>query len=242
MTDDGYKLPYRKNMLKFDYIEYLREINTVSLLLRFILAVLCGGAIGMEREQKQRPAGFRTHILVCVGTVTAMTVGIYLADSGYQTDVARIGAQVISGIGFLGTGTIIVTRQQHIKGLTTAAGLWACACIGLAIGAGFYEAALIGTVLIILVSAYLFKLGRAIFESSKFIRLYAEIDELADLGDFLGKLRTGGILVTSIETERSQKKGVTAVLAELECPQGIDHSAFLEIIRNYDCVLRAEEL
>ena len=105
-----------------------------------VLAFLCGGLVGLEREYKRRPAGFRTHILICMGAaMTTLTSQYLYLEMNYQTDMARLGAQVVAGIGFIGAGTIIVTRRQRIKGLTTAAGLWATAIIGLALGAGFYE-------------------------------------------------------------------------------------------------------
>ena len=229
-------------MIHTDWMEHLRDINTASILLRFVLAVLCGGAIGIEREHKQRPAGFRTHILVCIGAVTAMLLGIYLSERGYQTDVSRIGAQVISGIGFLGAGTILITGKLHIRGLTTAAGLWASACIGLAIGAGFYEAAVIGSVLIIVVSSYLFRLGRGVVEKSKILYLYIELEELGDVGAFSRGLKNSGISVINIDIERSEKKGVTAVLCDLECPGSTSHNEAIELIQNIEGVKAVEEL
>ena len=125
------------------------EINLWSVLLRLILASLFGGAIGVERSTKRHAAGFRTYILVCVGATIAMLVNqfTYLTFGG--GDTSRLGAQVISGIGFLGAGTILITSRSQVKGLTTAAGLWASACVGLAIGAGFYTAAIATGILII---------------------------------------------------------------------------------------------
>lgn len=120
----------------------LRDITMLSVTVRMLLAVLCGGLIGLERAYKRRPAGFRTHILICLGaSMTTMTSQFLYLNMHYYTDMARLGAQVIAGIGFIGAGTIIVTRQQRVKGLTTAAGLWAAAIIGLAIGGGFMKAA-----------------------------------------------------------------------------------------------------
>ena len=119
--------------------------------LRLALAMLLGGCIGLERERKRRPAGFRTYMLVCLGAALTVLLSLYeytlitgpwsalAAELGMKTDVSRFGAQVINGIGFLGAGTILVTGRQQVKGLTTAAGLWASACTGLAVGAGFYE-------------------------------------------------------------------------------------------------------
>ena len=126
----------------------LIELSLVTVLLRLLLAVLCGGAVGLERERKGRPAGFRTHILVCVGAVLCMMTNQYLLRFIGSTDTARLGAGVLTGISFLGAGTIMVTGQRQVKGLTTAAGLWASAAMGLAIGVGFYEAALIACAVI----------------------------------------------------------------------------------------------
>lgn len=125
--------------------------NYFELTLRLLAACILGGIIGYEREQMPRPAGFRTHILVCVGSALVMITSefIYGKYSGQGIDPARLGAQVISGIGFLGAGTII-REGFSVKGLTTAASLWAVSCVGLAVGSGFYEAAVAATILIFL--------------------------------------------------------------------------------------------
>jgi putative Mg2+ transporter-C (MgtC) family protein len=119
----------------------LREITYLSVILRILAAVIFGGAIGLERGMKNRPAGLRTYMLVCVGSCLIMLTNQYLFQVSQAGDPMRLGAQVVSGIGFLGAGTIIVTKHNQIKGLTTAAGLWASAGVGLALGVGFYEAA-----------------------------------------------------------------------------------------------------
>lgn len=124
----------------------LAQPNLISILVRTVLAIICAGLIGYDRHTHGAPAGLRTHILVCVGAMIAMSTGQYTSLVFGSADITRIGAQVVSGIGFLGAGSIIVTRSNHIAGLTTAAGLWASACIGLALGVGFYEGALVGTV------------------------------------------------------------------------------------------------
>ena len=149
--------------LLIEVLEPLRELSTVSVLLRLVLAMLFGGMIGLERGKKGRAAGFRTYMLVCLGAALTMLLSQYeyymlthdwaelAAEIGLRTDVSRFGAQVVNGIGFLGAGTIIVTGRQEVKGMTTAAGLWASACTGLAIGAGFYECVLLAFLLISLV-------------------------------------------------------------------------------------------
>ncbi len=125
-------------------IAYIRDFNIVSILLRFILAMILGGTIGLERGKQGRAAGMRTHIFVCLGATLSTMIGFYsnivLGSAG---DPLRVAAQVVSGIGFLGVGTILLKGRFQITGLTTAAGLWCAAAIGIALGAGFFEGAII---------------------------------------------------------------------------------------------------
>lgn len=125
--------------------------DNMELLLRLSLACLLGGLIGIEREQNRHPAGFRTHILVCVGSSLVMLCNIFIFDhykNFANVDPARLGAQVISGIGFLGAGTIM-KEGVTVKGLTTAASIWSVACIGLATGMGFYTGSIFATILVL---------------------------------------------------------------------------------------------
>jgi putative Mg2+ transporter-C (MgtC) family protein len=136
-------------------------ISSLDIFIRLALACALGGLIGLEREQKGHPAGLRTHILVCIGATLVMLCNIFIVDkfTGItNVDPARLGAQVISGIGFLGAGTII-KEGISIRGLTTAASLWAVGCLGIAIGLGFYFGAIIATlfILIILIIFYKFE-------------------------------------------------------------------------------------
>lgn len=133
------------------FFDPLRGLDFLSLCVRLFLAVLCGTAIGLERSAKNRPAGFRTHILVCLGASVAAVTGHFLY-LGLQlpADITRLGGQVITGLGFIGAGTIIVTKTMTVKGLTTAAGLWTTGIIGLAIGSGYYEGGLIGSLLVLI--------------------------------------------------------------------------------------------
>ena len=127
--------------------DWLDDVSNIwTILIRLILAVIFGGIIGLERASKRHAAGFRTYILVCLGATLAMITNQFICEKSGQGDYARLGAQVISGIGFLGAGTILVTSKNQIKGLTTAAGLWACACMGLSIGIGYYTLAIGGLV------------------------------------------------------------------------------------------------
>ena len=129
-----------------DIFPILKEPNLIAIIVRAVLALICAGIIGYDRNVHGSAAGMRTHMLVCLGAMLAMSTGQYSALMFNSGDITRIGAQVVSGIGFLGAGSIIVTKENKIAGLTTAAGLWAAACIGLAIGIGFYEGAIVSTI------------------------------------------------------------------------------------------------
>ena len=130
-----------------EVLDYLREINVASICLRIILSIIIGGVLGLERGRKNRPAGFRTYVLVCLGSAMVMMTNQYVFQEYGVSDPTRMGAQVISGIGFLGAGTI-VKDGFNVRGLTTAASLWAVACIGLAAGAGLYSGAILATIFI----------------------------------------------------------------------------------------------
>lgn len=225
-----------------EVIAYLREVNLISILLRFILACVTGGLIGVERESKRRPAGFRTHILVCLGAALVMCTNQYLTGL-YDTDPTRLGAQVISGIGFLGAGTILVTRQQ-VKGLTTAASLWASACMGLAIGCGFYEAAIIGFVLIIITNTQLYGIGKKIQERSTRMDFLVEFENAGRLGNFVEQMKVLDYKVDNVEIlkdEERQSNNFSAIIS-LVASDKFSHNQTREIIMNIDGVVRAEEL
>ena len=134
-----------------DFLTPLRGVELWPVLFRMFLACVCGTAIGLERSAKNQPAGLRTHVLVCIASTVAMTCGLYFyLKLELVSDISRIGAQVVTGLGFLGAGTIIVKRKTAIKGLTTAAGLWTTGIVGLCIGTGFYELAVVGTIMVLL--------------------------------------------------------------------------------------------
>lgn len=162
----------------FSLPETLYDINIVSVSLRMFLAFILGGIIGLERGANRHPAGFRTYILVCIGAALAMMTNQFMLQTLGSGDPARLGAQVITGVGFLGVGTIIVTGRNKIRGLTTAAGLWAAACLGLAIGTGFYSGACIAAAIIFVSLALLPKLENYFYRKSRVIDLYIEVDTI----------------------------------------------------------------
>ncbi len=149
----------------------LADINLLSVIIRVLLALLIGGLIGLEREAKNHPAGSRTYILVCEGACLAMMTNQYIVETFRTGDPARLGAQVVSGIGFLGAGTILVTHNNRIRGLTTAAGLWAAGCVGLAIGIGFYEGAIVVGIMLLFVMTIFKRFDEKVLKHSKYVRV-----------------------------------------------------------------------
>lgn len=195
-------------------LHYLRELNGASILLRLALTMLLGGVIGIEREKNGRPAGLRTHILVCLGACMTSMIGIFVTEwLGETSDPMRIAAQVISGIGFLGVGTILVKEHDHITGLTTAAGLWTTAAIGIALGYGFYEGAFAGTIIIFLTTAVLYKVENV--RKSKSLRLYVELENVT--------------YVASIREWFAQEYGVKS-FAVVSAKSGVPNNVGIETI------------
>lgn len=157
-----------------DIIESLREFNYLTICIRLVLAIIAGGIIGNERGRHGSAAGLRTHILVCIGAAMTALTGYYIYDTlNISGDVMRLAAQVVSGIGFLGAGMIIVKNGNMVTGLTTAAGMWATAAIGIALGYGFYSGAIIATVACFITAAFLSRLERRRKETA---HIYVEVD------------------------------------------------------------------
>ena len=185
-------------------IAVLRDVNLLSVAVRLLLATVCGGVIGIEREFKRRPAGFRTHILICLGaSITTLTSQYLFLVMHYYTDVARLGAQVVAGIGFIGAGTIIVTRRQRVKGLTTAAGLWASAIVGLALGAGFYEGGVLVTILIVVAERVFAELEYYIQRRAPEIYLYVEYTRRESLDAVMQVFRDHKVRMLHLEATRA---------------------------------------
>ena len=202
-----------------DVSSYLTELNLVTVLLRLFLATVCAGALGIERQRKSRPAGLRTHIIVCLGSALVMMISQYLAKQGMTTDVARLGAQVISGIGFLGAGTIILTGRHgkpQVKGLTTAASLWTCACMGLAIGCGFYVGALATCLFVLFAVTALNRIDTYFYMKTRAIDLQLEIKEADALAPICGYLEGRSVEIRDLQLQKRNEYGEVHVYATLE--------------------------
>lgn len=222
----------------------LRDLTYTEIAIRIILSVLFGGILGMERGMKNRGAGLRTYMLVCLGSCVVMMTNQFLYQSYQSGDPARLGAQVINGIGFLGAGTIIVTGKQEVKGLTTAAGLWASACMGLAIGAGFYECVLLGFLLILLTNRLLPFVEDAIIESARNMNIYVEFQTLDNLGDIIARIKSQGGQIYEVDLDRGREersKNPSAVFS-IRLPGRHYHVRVLAAISELESVYTIDEI
>ena len=216
----------------------LRELTLLSVFLRILTAIVLGGAIGMERGMKNRPAGLRTYMLVCIGACIVMITNQYAVQVFGAGDPVRMAAQVVSGI-----GTIIVTSRNQIKGLTTAAGLWASACVGLAVGIGFYEVALIGAVSIFVVLTLLHLWDSYMRRNLRAVELYVELEQAVSLGEFLQAAREAGLTVSNLQIEReTNPNGVYLFLATFRGPKGLTHADLIARVRALSCVHISETI
>ncbi|MGN0144759.1 MAG: MgtC/SapB family protein [Clostridium sp.] len=227
-----------------EVMHYLRELNMVSIFVRLTLATICAGIMGHERGKKKRPAGFRTHIVVCIGATMVMITSQFMTDVlGVTTDASRLGAQVISGIGFLGAGTIMVVGRNQVKGLTTAAGLWACACMGLAIGIGFYEGAVLSCIYIMAVVTFLHKLDLYSRTHSKVIDVYVELQDIVGITNFINMVKSDGTKISNLEVKKDNTidKGMVGLSMTLTLAKKCDHGEYLLQLNNIEGVYIAEE-
>lgn len=202
------------------------KLDNLAVIVRLVTAVLVGGIIGMEREHKHRPAGFRTHILICLGATLTSLTGQYFCTGAlssitdienvvWNCDPLRLSAQVIAGIGFIGAGSIIVTKRSQVKGLTTAAGLWTTAIVGIAIGVGFYIAVVYVTLLIIIAEMLLSKLEYALAAKARRATLYVEFGQKRKITDILDAVRAKNVNILDIEVAKSSNTEVNSINAIL---------------------------
>ena len=222
----------------------VREVTCIAIAVRIAVAVVLGGIIGLERGLKNRPAGLRTYMLVCVGACLIMVTNQYIYQAFGTGDPVRMGAQVVSGIGFLGAGTIIVTKRNQIKGLTTAAGLWAAAAVGLSVGIGLYEAAVIGGAVIFIVLSLIHSWDNKMRQNSKMIEIYVELTRAINLGDFLRRIRELDLEIESIQTEQESavEEGKRSYIIMLKAKRKRNHEILFQNIRDIEGIAYVEGL
>ena len=221
-----------------------REITEISIIVRILVALFVGGLIGMERSIKNRPAGLRTYMLVCVGACLIMLTNQYIYQTTGTGDPMRLGAQVVSGIGFLGAGTIVVTKHNQIKGLTTAAGLWASAGVGLALGIGFYEAAITATVGIYTILTLLQRWENRVNKKTRILEVYVELSSGIPIHALSQELRAINLQIESMQFEQVGGLDITtrAIVLVLKSQKRVDHNELLEKIKEIPGIVYMEEL
>ncbi len=229
-------------MLKlFDGLRNLTELSTA---VRLILSFICGTVIGLERSYRNKPAGFRTHTLVCLAACIASMTGMYLyLVAGLSTDISRIGAQVISGLGFIGAGTIVVTRSQKVKGLTTAAGMWTAGIIGLSIGAGFYEGGIAATLMVLFIETAMNEVRKRIRFPQEF-RIVLSYYSRSDLDQVLRFCKDSSLTITNLQITGNSdlEKPVYSAMLSLRSHKDVQPRELSRKIESMPGIISAEEI
>ena len=229
-------------------LETLYSFNNISIIARLVFAAFCGGLIGIERETKRRAAGFRTHILTAMGAAMTTLVGQYLltleisSAENFVADPLRLGAQVISGMGFIGAGAIIVTRRKQVKGLTTAAGLWTTAIIGLAAGAGCYLEVVVCTAFIILAELLFSKAEYYLMSNPRIVNVFVDFVDKAALYKINERINENKIEILDAEITKSSEDEGISVIFTLKFPKKCGHEDILNEIAHLESVRMVEEL
>ena len=224
-------------------LNFLRQPDLLGMTVRVLLALVCGGAIGIERTGKRRPAGFRTHILICLGAAMTTATSQYLyIVMHYPISVSRMGAQVIAGVSFIGAGAIMMTKWQRVRGLTTAAGLWVVAIVGLCCGTAFYEGAIYATVLVLLAEVVFSKLEYRLLRDTKELTVYAEYGKPSCLEEIMAKCHMLGVKIVDVEiTRKSEENNHSCTVLALQSRRGVGREEILAELSEIEGVLTLVE-
>ena len=226
--------------------EWLGQLNVWSITIRVFLAAIFGGIIGVERTTKKHAAGLRTYILVCIGSCMIMLINIFIVASYGDGDIGRMGAQVISGIGFLGAGTIIITSRSRIKGLTTAAALWACAAMGLSLGVGFYTLAIIGFIIIFIALTFFPVIENYFSKHTSNYEIHIEFEKSENLREFIKYVRERNLKIKALEKNLAyESSGLSVYTIYLSHEREFkiqSHKDVIEDIKKLDYVHYVEEI
>lgn len=228
-------------------------MNIYEVALRVVLAIIIGGVVGFNREYENRPAGFRTHVLVCLGATVAALIqvqlGYYVVNEIAKTpnlsgvlsvDTGRVICQVISGVGFLGAGTIIRTKAS-VKGLTTAASIWAVACVGIAVGMGFYAISVLSGIGIVIALVFLKMFEYRFINKLDIIKFKIEYTEKAKvIKEINDTLEADEITIKNIEFINGDDR--RECIYTLLLPQTIRSNEVISMIAMNDGVIRAEKI
>ena len=229
----------------FPSLNFLRQPDLLGMTVRVLLALLCGGAIGLERTEKRRPAGFRTHILICLGAAMTTATSQYLyITMHYPISVSRMGAQVIAGVSFIGAGAIMMTKWRRVRGLTTAAGLWVVAIVGLCCGTTFYEGAVYTTILVLVAEVFFSKLEYRLLREDREVTVYTEYERPSCPEEIVARCHMLGVKIVDIEiTHRSGEEGssTTCAVLSLHSRHGAGKGEILQSLSDAEGVLTVVE-
>ncbi|MBE5913489.1 putative Mg2+ transporter-C (MgtC) family protein [Pseudobutyrivibrio ruminis] len=226
-------------------IDYLQGMDDLAVAIRLVIATACGSLIGWERVVRRHSAGIRTFALVSLGSAVATVLNIYLAlIPELNADVSRIPAGVVSGIGFLGAGTILVTGRNQIKGLTTAATLWVASCMGMAFGAGYLSVGFVCFGLVLIANLLLMHLSTRVEENSRYVSLYIEVEETNGIKKLRKSFMEMGYQITSMnKTKDKTLSGTdTALMIDLDFKKRHSHLKLIDDLNNLDFVSYVEEV
>lgn len=224
--------------------DYCASWCTGAIALRLVAAFGVGITIGVDRGIKRRGAGIKTHTLVCLGAAIVMLTGQFIyITSGGANSIDRLGAQVISGVGFLGVGTILVTDHNRVRGLTTAASLWICACLGLAAGIGFVDGVLLALALVLVTLKILSRVDDALHKRARVVELCLVFETPRGASDFVRQMHRMQVHISNFELVKStRQEDCAAAVATVELSRSMTHSRLLDALRAADYLRCVEEV
>jgi putative Mg2+ transporter-C (MgtC) family protein len=228
-----------------EMINFLQGTSDVAVTIRLVIATIFGGLVGWERIIKHHNAGIKTFALVSLGSAAATALNIYLAYlPGLNADVSRIPAGVVSGIGFIGAGTILVTGKQQIKGLSTAATMWVTSCMGMAIGAGYLEIGCVCLLMVAFANILLLQLSKRVEGTSKYISIYIEVNKNRGVNKLTRAILDNGFRIVSItkSKEKTLQSSDTGLLVDIMMDKKRDHHEIINLLNEFDFVNYIEEV
>ena len=230
-------------LMYLDHIlDVIHDFNMISVVLRVMLAASCGAVLGIERAKSHQAAGMRTYMVVCLGSAIVMLTSHYMYLEFNTGDPARLGAQVISGIGFLGAGSIILEGKTRVKGLTTAAGLWTSACIGLAIGIGFYSGGVLATAAVYLITSKLKPVAKHFRVDEVEFGIYIQMENSENFADIFLFIKECGGTVEKMELNKSHEDGTCRGMIYIHLPTSDNPDTFIDMLRLKPHVITVKEI
>ena len=227
-----------------EILNYLQEFNAVSIFFRLLMSVICGGLLGIERSKKHQAAGVRTFSLVCLGSTLIILTNEFICLKCGGGDTSRMAAQVISGIGFLGAGTIMVTSNNRIKGLTTASCLWISAIIGLCIGSGLLVISLFCFLITMGTLRILETFNERMYKNDPILITYMEVDAKDGIHQLRSYAKSNYYIIKSIHRKREKPltRNNLCIDVEFDLAKKVNHDQILTELEQLDAIHYIEEI